>query len=281
VDVCNAYADAHGTQHPGAMGLTWHVWDSGRGRHVIDSTLQSVVAPGVIELVGREPPKENQSMNGSFHLVGLHCGRPAYMKADGSGHAIRYWPREDRWLVDLDGLRDVDMCNAYSEAVGGFEHPGDLGMVWHVWETSRGRHLTDPQVRTFVAPYIVRITGRDPYKENAALNGEYRLVDVVESKPAYKKEDSEHVIRYWPAEDRWIIDLEAGFLGGDVANGYADAKGAETPGNNELLWYVWETTRGCHVADEDVIAEPIWWDTVDWSKVPGASRANLLDAPGQ
>lgn len=58
------------------------------------------------------------AMNGSYHLatyskkrgtdsaweVGLHAGQPAYMKADGLGHAIRYWPREERWLVDLDGL---------------------------------------------------------------------------------------------------------------------------------------------------------------------------------
>mmetsp|Transcript_14779 Transcript_14779/g.40546 ORF Transcript_14779/g.40546 Transcript_14779/m.40546 type:complete len:508 (-) Transcript_14779:142-1665(-) len=273
VDVCNGYADAHGTSHPGAVGLQWHVWDSSRGRHALDSTLQSVVAPHAIELVGREAPKENQSMNGSYHLVGLHAGRPAFMKADGSGHAIRYWPREDRWLIDLAGLRDVDLCNAYSEAVGGFEHPGDLGMVWHVWETSRGRHLTDPGVRTFVAPHAVRIIGRDPYKENSAVNGEYKLVDVIESKPAYKKEDTDHVIRYWPAEDRWILDLEAGFHGGDVANSYADAKGAEHPGNTELLWYVWETSRGCHVADEDIVAEPIYLEPVDWSKVPGVGSA--------
>ena len=26
------------------------------------------------------------------------------IQEDGSGHAIRYWPREERWLIDLDGL---------------------------------------------------------------------------------------------------------------------------------------------------------------------------------
>merc|ERR1712032_1705072 len=92
--------------------------------------------------------------------------------------------------------------------------------------------------------------------------------------------DSEHVVRYWPAEDRWIIDLEAGFHGGDIANAYADAKGAENPGNNELLWYVWETGRGRHVADEDIIAEAIWHPSPDWSKVPGANRQNLLEGNG-
>jgi hypothetical protein len=95
---------------------------------------------------------------------------------------------------------------------------------------------------------------------------------MVEGKPAYKKPDIEHVLRYWPAEDRWIIDLEAGFHGGDIANAYADAKGAPHPGNRELLWYVWETSRGRHVADEDVLAEGIELPAPDWSKVPGSRR---------
>lgn len=222
-------------------------------------------------------------MNGSYHIFSMHSGRPAYLKSDGSGHAIRYWPREDRWLVDLDGLRDADVCNAYAEAGGEHEHPGDLKIVWHIWETSRGRHLTDPTVRTFVAPHWVRIMGRDPYKENSSINGDYELVNIVEGKAAYKKEGNDHVIRYWPGEDRWIIDLEAGFHGGDIANAYADAKGAEDPGNTELLWHVWETARSRHVADEEVVAEAIWLPTADWSRVQGAKQSApevLDDAEG-
>ncbi|CAJ1413831.1 unnamed protein product, partial [Effrenium voratum] len=64
----------------------------------------------------------------------------------------------------------------------------------------------------FVAPHYVRISGRDPYKENSTINGDYELAKIVEGKPAYKKADSDHVIRFWPAEERWIIDLEAGVL---------------------------------------------------------------------
>lgn len=30
--------------------------------------------------------------------------RRYWVQDDGSGHAIRYWPREERWLIDLDGL---------------------------------------------------------------------------------------------------------------------------------------------------------------------------------
>jgi hypothetical protein len=172
------------------------------------------------------------------------------MKTDGSSHALRYWPREDRWLLDLEGLRDADICNAYGEADGRCEHPGSLDIAWHIWETSRGKHLTDNSVRTLVAPHFVRVSGRDPSKENATVNGDYYLVRIVEGKAAYKKENSDHVIRYWASEDRWIIDLEAGFDGGDVANAYADAKGAEDPGSAELIWHIWETSRGKHVADE-------------------------------
>ena len=43
-----------------------------------------------------------------------------------------------------------------------------------------------PRTR-FVAPHYVRISGRDGYKENSSINGEYELVKIVEGKPAYKK----------------------------------------------------------------------------------------------
>jgi len=273
VDVCNAYADARGASHPGTPELEWHVWDSARSKHVQDNCLQCIVAPAVVEVVGREAPKENVSMNGSYYLCGLHAGRPAYMKTDGSGHAIRYWPREDRWLLDLDGLRDADICNAYAEARGGHYHPGSLDIVWNVWETSRGKHLTDDCVRSLIAPHSVRVSGRDPQKENAALNGEYILHSIVEGKASYKKEKQNHVMRYWASEDRWIIDLEAGYSGGDIANAYADAKGAEDPGSTELIWHVWETSRGRHVIDEDAVSEGQWLPPPDWSKADTATDA--------
>merc|ERR1712217_824418 len=105
----------------------------------------------------------------------------------------------------MGGLRDADVCNAYAEAQGGHEHPGDPNMVWNIWESSQGRHAADPAVKTFVAPHWVRISGRDAHKENAAINGDYVLITLVEGKAAYKKNGSNHVIRYWKAEDRWII----------------------------------------------------------------------------
>lgn len=287
MDVCNAFADAQNRRspvesaNPEAQGLTWQIWDTARGKHVVDPCVHVIAAPAVVELVGRDPLKENASMNGSYHLVTFHAGRPAYMKADGSGHALRYWPQEDRWLVDLDGLRDADVCNAYAEAKREFYHPGNLRMVWHIWETSRGRHLSDPAVHTFVAPHWVRIDGRDQHKENATINGTYELVNVVNGKAAYKKPGSEHVIRFWPSEERWIIDLEAGFLGGDIANAFADSKGSDHPGNQELLWYVWETSQGRHVVDEEVMAEAMWLPEPEWSKVPGFTKPGFLeDAEG-
>lgn len=266
IDTCNGYTDARGTLHPGNPAFTWHVWDSTRGRHILDSCLQSLTAPRVIELVGREHPKENAAMCGTFHLVGMHAGRPAYVKADGSRHAIRYWPREDRWLIDLDGLQNSDCCNGYAEAHGGFEHPGDGQLMWHIWETSRGRHLADPAVRTLVAPHTVVVSGRDPYKENCGMNGEYHIIGLIEGRPAYQQPETDYTVRYWPSEDRWLIDLENSIHGGDVANAYADARGAEHPGNTDLLWYIWETSRGRHVSDEDVLLQAVEAAIPDWSK---------------
>lgn len=257
VDVCNAYADARGASHPGDPALCWHVWDTQRGRHIADACLQSLVAPRVIELIGREAPKENTSLNGSFHLVGLHEGRPAYQKQEGARAAIRYWPREDRWLVDLEGLRDVDLCNAYAEAQGGAEHPGFPSLQWYIWETSRGKHLLDQHVRALVCPHIVCISGRDAYKENYGVNGEYFLVGLIEGLPAYRKPGSTHAIRYWSREDRWLIDLDGGLRGADIANAFADAHGAEHPGNPALVWHLWETSRGRHIADEEIIADAV------------------------
>jgi len=277
--VCNAFAEGHGASHPAAPGLLWHVWDSARCAHMPDASVSVIVAPAVVEVQGRDGPKENVGMNGTYHLFGMHAGRPAYMKADGSGHSIRYWPREDRWLIDFDGLRNADVCNAYAESQGAVSHPVELGLSWNVWESAVGRHLPDPSVRAFVAPHWVRVSGRDRGKENTAINGDYTLVALVEGKAAYKKEGSAHVIRYWRAEDRWIIDLEHGFSGGDVANAYADAKGADNPGNADLIWHVWDTGQMRHVVDDDVIAEGLWHASVDWARILERSAAAGPPAP--
>merc|ERR1719382_2413114 len=157
-----------------------------------------------------------------------------------------------------------------------------MDLVWNVWETSRGRHLTDMSVHTIVAPHCVRISGRDQHKENSMINGDYQLVNIVEGKAAYRKinSDDQHVLRYWPAEDRWIIDLEAGFDGGDIANAYADANGATHPGNSDLLWYIWETQQGRHIPDDDVIAQALYLRPPDRSKQAAAPHAAPADDDG-
>lgn len=266
VDVCNAYADARDTPHPAAQMLKWYVWHSARGRHVADPYMQVVNSPRVVELVGRVHPKENACICGSYHIAGMHDGRPAYMKADGTRHAIRFCQRENRWLVDLEGVRDANVCNAYAEGHGGFDHPGDPALMWYVWETSRGRHLADIEVRTLVVPHSVTVAGRERYKENAGICGEYFLAAVVEGRPAYKKANSKHSIRYWPEEDRWLVDLESGLHGQDVANAYSDARGAEHPGCPDLVWHVWETSRGRHIMDEDVVVESVEVPVADYGR---------------
>lgn len=271
-DECVAYAEAWGSPSPGTPGLVWYSRDAATGRFAACG-LVSMVAPPAVELVGRSMAKENVIMNGTYHLFGLHEGRPGYMKADGSGHAIRYWPKEERWLVDFDGFQDRDVCNAYAEALAGCDHPAAPGTVWHVWESALGRHVADQSVCVASAPHWVRVSGRGAAKENSAINGEYALAAVVEGKAAYRKKGADHVLRYWPSEDRWIIDLESGLLGGDIANAYADAKGADVPGSAVLLWHVWETAQGRHVADPDVYADGVRYGAADWSAILAAAAA--------
>lgn len=114
--------------------------------------VKATEAPRVIELVGRDPARENAIMNGTYFFVCEHAGRPAYQKRDGSNHSIRYWPTMDRWLIDLDGLRDSDVCNGFAICKGGAEHPGDADVKWHIWETSRRKHVVDTSVRVLSVP---------------------------------------------------------------------------------------------------------------------------------
>lgn len=253
-DLCNGYCDARGTSHPGQVSMVWHVWETTRGRHIVDEGVRTFVAPRSIEMLGRDTCLENHAVNGTYHLLGLHEGKPAY-KQGSTGHTIRYWPAEDRWLVDAEGLRDSDICNVFADACG-TDHPGYSHLVWHIWDSGRRRHMPDATMRATVAPRVLEVAGRDAAKENHAINGVYHLAAIHAGKPAYKKvggSPGNHVIRYWPSEDRWLIDAE-GLRELDVANAYANAHGADHPGVPALIWHVWETSRGRHLVDEDVVA---------------------------
>merc|ERR1719409_2550081 len=103
---------------------------------------------------------------------------------------------------------------------------------------------------------MVEVYGRHPLKENAEVNGSYRLLGMHEGRPAYIKVGSNVVIRYLQEEDRWLLNTE-GLLAGSTANAFANANGTEHPGVTELQWHVWEEMEACHVLDTDIACEVV------------------------
>ena len=68
-----------------------------------------------------EKPWENMEIpwkNHSHRVPRFFLSR--FSQDDGSGHAIRYWPREERWLIDLDGLHLV-LVNIKIDGIYGCE----------------------------------------------------------------------------------------------------------------------------------------------------------------
>ncbi|CAL1148965.1 unnamed protein product [Cladocopium goreaui] len=234
-DVCNAYAEQGGARHPAVEELVWRVWESQHRQHIRDPEFLVTAAPGTIQVLGRASGKENWALNGEYKLIGLHQGKVAYQKAGKFKHAISswiarvvpetptpasfqksargYWRVGDRWLIDLEGLRDVDICNAYADAQS-TSYPGEIRLSWHIWDSTRQRHVLDSSLCTLVTPSCIEVVGRESPKENMAMNGSYHLVGLHAGQPAYMKDDgSGHAIRYWPREERWLIDLDGLFLG--------------------------------------------------------------------
>jgi len=146
---CSAYADAGGAPHPGFCSLEWLVWETRLGRHNLDAAVRATTAPLAMQVVGREPTRENGDIVGEYLLAGTCCGRPAYAKS-GSRMAIRFWAPMSRWVIDREGLRHSDHCVAYADDPGEAEHPASERGAWHVFESSRGLHLADPGVAVAV-----------------------------------------------------------------------------------------------------------------------------------
>jgi len=268
-NVCSAFADAGSAKHPGDSGLEWNFWEPAKNAFVADPVAKSVVAPGSLHIVGRALTAENARINGTYRLAGAHDGRPMYMLA-ATGGVIRYSAKHDWWLIDCDGvdqpsimskvshwilsgdpLAATDRCSAYAEAHG-TEHPCHVDLEWHVWETRRGTHVSDPWVRATTAPILLQVRGRDSSRENGDVNGDFELSGTHLGRPAYQKRGSRMAIRYWPPMKRWVIDRE-GLRTSDCCGAYFDCPAAtEHPACSDVTWHVFETARGCHVADPKV-----------------------------
>mmetsp|Transcript_51685 Transcript_51685/g.160020 ORF Transcript_51685/g.160020 Transcript_51685/m.160020 type:complete len:519 (+) Transcript_51685:80-1636(+) len=268
-NVCSAFAEAAGAPHPGLPELEWHFWEAQRGAFVPDLAARASAAPARVHVLGRCPQAENARICGTYHLAGVREGRPVYVQP-GSHAVIRYSAKHDWWLIDCDGSAEPtlssrlyqwvlngdstlasDRCSAYCEAQG-TEHPGHSMLEWKVWDTQGGRHNFDPWVRVTTAPLALRVSGRGSARENGDIDGDYMLAGTHIGRAAYRKIGSGVAIRYWQPMRRWIVDRE-GLRNTDCCVAYADgAANAEHPASTGSVWHVFETSRGCHIADPRV-----------------------------
>lgn len=270
---CIAYAEASTFEHPGHIELDWVFWEPVHGRFCLDPRTRAVVAPTTVRVIGRPLQAENARINGSYILAGIMEGRPAYVQP-GTRNLIRYSCRTDRWLLDPDGLMEPSLasrlyywifrgdlnaagerCAAFSDA-GGSAHPGMSKLEWFVWESRCSRFLLDPQVRCTTAPLSIQVAGRAFSRENQFMNGEYLLAGTDLGRVFYQKLGTHTVIRFWPQRSRWLID-GMGLQRTDACSAFADClPDSEFPGDVCSVWYVYESTRGCHFSDAAIAVFP-------------------------
>lgn len=263
---CFAYADAGNTRHPGHIELQWNFFEPDRGGFVHDPAARVLEAPSILHIIGRAAQAENARINGTYHLAGVHDGRTVYVMP-GTQYVIRYSSKRDLWLIDCEGLAQPSLasrtynwimnseganesCCAYAQACGA-TNPGNASLEWQVWDTRRGRHIHDPSVRSIVAPLAVQVAGRDVHRENSDINGEYMLAGTQNGRPAYCKAGSNFAIRFFPPLGRWVIDRE-GLRNVDTCVAYADMPDSQHPAKAGIVWHVFETSRGLHMADPNV-----------------------------
>eukprot|EP00746_Dinoflagellata_sp_MGD_P087290 gnl/MRDRNA2_/MRDRNA2_34637_c0_seq1.p1 gnl/MRDRNA2_/MRDRNA2_34637_c0~~gnl/MRDRNA2_/MRDRNA2_34637_c0_seq1.p1 ORF type:complete len:959 (+),score=117.30 gnl/MRDRNA2_/MRDRNA2_34637_c0_seq1:112-2988(+) len=243
-DVCNAFAEQRRARHPAVDDLIWHVWESAHSRHMVDPSFFVTTNPETIQCRGRRAGKENDRINGEYTLVGLHQGKVAYQKL-GTQHVIRYWPQDDRWLIDFEGLRDCGVCNAFCDA-DGTSHPGHGTLHWNIWETTRGKHIPDPDVRTFTAPGSCEMIGQEIISDNVTINGTYELMGLHDGKPWYQQGVNGHCIKFNFEKHQWQLDPED--FGG-VCKAFAEVADTEHPGSKDLVWHVWAIACRRYITD--------------------------------
>lgn len=264
-NVCSAFADGTGASHPGFAELQWNFWESKRNAFVTDPATRTLASPALLHIIGRAPDAENGAICGTYHLAGAQEGRPMYVQP-GTQKVIRYSSKSDRWLIDCDGLQEPSLmsklyqwilsgdasaaserCSAFAPARGTL-HPGTSALEWQVWEARAARHTFDPLVRGTTASLAVRVTGRESQRENGDIVGEYVLAGTHGGRPAYVKSGTRIALRFWAPARRWVIDRE-GLRNSDHCVAYADDPGESEHPCIPGPWYVYESSRGCHLAD--------------------------------
>jgi hypothetical protein len=249
--------------------LQWHFWDSKVSKFLVDPAVKVLTAPSRVHIVGRDVKEGRPGVSGTFHLAGYNEGRPIYV-LPGTTSVLRYFAKNDLWLIDCDGLAEPSLfgrlyswvfsgsvasadgqCSACAEARG-TEHPAYLGLEWKLWDSYRNLHITDPNVRATTAPLLVRVSGRESAQENNDICGDYMLVGIHMGAPAYRKSDG-MTIRYAPSHQRWLIDRE-GLRDSDSCVAFADRSlGYHHPASGgSSCWHVFSSGAGRHLADSSL-----------------------------
>lgn len=241
--------------------LEWRFYDAALKSFVLDPESRTTAAPSRLCVLGREFQESN--IFGSFKLVAVKDGRPVYSQPN-SQTVIRYSAKNDWWLIDCEGAAPPsiltrvsqwlssgnssaasDRCSAYAKALG-TTHPGSACLEWLVWNPQTGRHDFDPHMRATTGPRRVWVQGRSG--ENSDIVGEYLLAGTHCGWPFYQKLGDSHVIRYYPPGKSWLIDRE-GLQSCDMCVAHCEALD-EHPAFPGARWHVFETGRGCFMADE-------------------------------
>jgi len=236
-------------QHPDA-NLEWKFWETQGRDFIVDPNAGLVDAPDVVHITGRDPSTEVARINGTYHLAGVHDGRPMYVQPGTQG-VIRYSPRNDQWLIDLHGLAHPsllnrlfqwvltgdaeaakDRCSAWTKA-NFCKHPGELDLKWNVFESALGKHILDEKVMATSAPMTVQVNRREDCSENFDVIGEYHFVGIHEKSPVYQKPDAQ-IYLYFSSSGRWVIDRN-GVQDSGVCVAYVDGKSGD-PTKTHGLW---------------------------------------------
>lgn len=264
--VCRAWADAGSSKHPADPQLKWMIRESEQNEFVRDPALGVVVAPEIINVLGRHPQAFNAGINGTYHLAGVYDGRPLYVHP-GTQAVIRYSAKTDWWLIDNDGVakpsvasrlyqwvmtgdadRAYDACSAWA-AARGTPHPGHLELEWHVYEQAGERHKLDPSVAVTSAPLVMRVSGRDVSRENTDVNGDFHFVGSFEGCPVYQKQGSQCSMYFHKTASMWVIDRHGVRASGACVACAEAHSGCEHPASTTLSWQVWEAAKGAFVRD--------------------------------
>mmetsp|Transcript_96432 Transcript_96432/g.152519 ORF Transcript_96432/g.152519 Transcript_96432/m.152519 type:complete len:517 (+) Transcript_96432:53-1603(+) len=266
-NICCAWASAvDKAQHPGEI-TQWNFWEPGASRFELDPRAGLTNAPAVVHVLGRLPDAPNSNINGTYHLAGLHIGKPVYAQP-GTQSIIRFSTTDNLWLIDCEGLqkptllsrlyqwafmgdseRASDRCSAWAKADGS-KHPGQASLQWHVWENQASQFKLDKLVLSTSAPLTILVSSRAGKSGSNCIMGEYRFVGFYSDRPVYQKHDSQ-VTMYFSKSGRWVIDC-FGLRDLNVCAAYLNCKDPLEHPDARNSWYIFQSSQERFIHDPAV-----------------------------